>query len=165
MSDTADLSELKSEGEKYLLFDIGGELFGSPLLGVREVVEKQKIKPIPNTINHFLGVINIRGEIVGVTDLRIRLNVDPSGVGTESMVVFECAVGPIAALVDRVIAVISISDDDIDKNLGVESQFSNEYLTGVAKHNEKLVTIVDLNRILGSETLKQIKNSKLKEVV
>lgn len=151
--------------DKYLLFEIGGECFGTPLLGVREVVESQKVKPIPNTTKHFLGVINIRGEIVGVTDLRIKIGCEAKEMGFESMVVFKCDAGPIAALVDSVIAVASILDTDIDTNLGIDSHFSNEYLVGVAKHQDQLITIINLNKILSTETMMEINNNKLREAI
>ena len=108
---------------KYLLFHVGKEVFGAPLMGVREVVEPQKIKPIPNTVGHFLGVINIRGEIVGVVDMRIRFNQSTEDSDLMAMVIFESAVGPIAALVDKVDSVCVIEENEIDRHPNVSSDF------------------------------------------
>jgi purine-binding chemotaxis protein CheW len=146
---------------KYLLFTVGDELFGVPLMGVREVVEPQTIKPLPNTIEHFLGVINIRGEIVGVVDLRIRFLHEIKETPFLAMIIFESAVGPIAALVDRVESVSVIDDEDVDKNPNITSNFPIEYLIGIGKIKEKLVTLINLNKVLGVETLNKFRATRV----
>ncbi len=146
---------------KYLLFTVGDELFGVPLMGVREVVEPQPIKPLPNTIDHFLGVINIRGEIVGVVDLRIRFSHEPKDSALMAMIIFESAVGPIAALVDKVESVSVIDDEDVDKNPNISSNFPIEYLIGIGKIKDRLVTLINLNKVLGVETLNKFRASRV----
>ena len=150
------VSDSTEEG-RYLLFRLGTELYGTPLLGVREVVEAQPTKPVPNTISCFTGVINIRGEIVGVIDLRMRFG-HPANTGAESaLMVFSTEAGPMAALVDKVEAVVKIPDDKIDKQPNVHTTVPLEFLLGIAKDSERLVTLIDLNRTLGKEELKAIR--------
>lgn len=153
--------QIDENKDKYLLFRVGDELFGVPLMGVREVVEPQKIKPIPNTVEHFSGVINIRGEIVGVIDLRIRFNQPLEDNPLMAMIIFESAVGPMGAIVDEVDSVAVITDDMIDINPNVSSDFSLEFLIGIGKIKEKLITIVNLNEVLGAETLNSLRRTKL----
>ena len=75
-------------GDRYLVFRLGDEAYATSLLGVREVLEFQTPKPIPNAIAALLGVINIRGQIIGVLDLRLRFGI-PAARDRGSMMVFD----------------------------------------------------------------------------
>ncbi len=138
---------------KYLLFRLGDELYGTPLLGVREVVEPQAPKPIPNTAKHFSGVINIRGEIVGVIDLRTRFNHKPENGAHQALMVFSTDGGPMAGLVDRVESVISLTDKEIEHNPNVGIDVNREALIGIGKHNKRLITLIDLHKVLQAHSL------------
>lgn len=135
---------------KFLIFTVGEELFGTPLLAVREVVEIQKIKEIPNTVNYFLGVINIRGEIVGVCDLRIRFDQPITKSSSQAMIVFESAVGPIAAIVDKIDSVNSIAEEHIDRSPTIKSSIPLEYLLGIGRLNNSLITLITFNDAIGA---------------
>jgi purine-binding chemotaxis protein CheW len=140
-----------AERDHYLLFCLGEELYGAELLSVREVLEPQKPKPIPQTVKSFLGVVNIRGEIVGVLDLRVRLGYGTDAQTRAAMMVIAGAGAPIAALVDRMDGVARIPDDKIDVNARVETRMPTRYVRGIAQHKGHLVTIVDLTAILDHE--------------
>ena len=142
-----------SHENRYLLFEVGKELYGTPLLDVREVVEYQEPKFMPNMVSHFVGVINIRGSIVGVIDLRKRFGEKTDGNTKTAMLVSDTPQGTIAAIVDRVDSVISIEKESIDEKPPVVTSVKQDYLTGVAKAKDRLVTIVELQRLLGSENL------------
>ncbi len=142
-----------SHENRYLLFEVGKELYGTPLLDVREVVEFQEPKFMPNMVSHFVGVINIRGSIVGVIDLRKRFGEKADSNTKTAMLVSDTPQGTIAAIVDRVDSVISIEQSMIDEKPPVITSVKQEYLTGVAKAKDRLVTIVELQRILGDENL------------
>ena len=139
---------------RYLLFKLGKELYGTPLLGVREVVEPQEPKPVPNTVGYFLGVINIRGQIVGVIDLRNRFGHKVEKGPENALMVFNTDAGPMAAWVDQVEAVVRLSDDRIDKKPNVKTSVPPEFMLGIAHEGERLVTLVDLNKALGKLELK-----------
>ncbi len=152
---------LTEDADRYLLFSVGDELYGTPLLGVREVVEPQTAKPIPNTVKFFTGVINIRGQIVGVIDLRIRFGVAPDEEGGRAMIVFDTENGPIAALVDQVESVVNIPDDLINRRPNLKTEVSTEFLIGIGQYSERLVTLIDLNKTLSAEDLAFLRASKL----
>lgn len=149
------------EGEsQYLIFDLDEHRYGTLLLSIREIVECKKVKPVPNTIVSFLGVMNLRGQIIGVIDLRSRfLEAEPSLDG--ELLVFETEVGPIGALVDKVISVTDISAENIEFRPNIVCSIPIEYLTGIARVGDELITIVDLARVLQSEELISIDESKI----
>ena len=153
------VSDEESIENKYLLFRLGDELYGTPLLGVREVVEPQAPKPIPNTAKHFSGVINIRGEIVGVTDLRTRFAHKAEAGAHMALMVFSTDGGPMAGLVDRVESVISLTEKEIEHNPNVGIEVHREALIGIGKHNKRLITLIDLHKVLQAHSLEN--NRKL----
>ncbi|HEY8271132.1 MAG TPA: chemotaxis protein CheW [Pseudobdellovibrionaceae bacterium] len=145
---------LNENDYKYLVYKIGNELYSSPLLSVREVLEYQNPKYMPNMVHHFSGVINVRGAIVGVLDLRLKFGL-PNPVGPKtSILLCDTGRGLIAAVVDSVECVQEFAETDVDRKPVVMSKVKQEYLAGVAKSKEQLVTILDLHKFLTEEELK-----------
>ncbi|MBP9837264.1 MAG: purine-binding chemotaxis protein CheW [Proteobacteria bacterium] len=162
MRDNIESHELQEEATRYLIFKVCDEVYGTPLLGVREVVEFHQPKTIPNTTSYFAGVINIRGEIVGVIDLRKRFGYNVEENNGVAMIVFSTAEGTIAAIVDKVEAVIELQSNQIEARPNVKTKVRLDYLLGIGKHKDQLITLVDLNGVLAIEDLVSIKESKLK---
>ncbi len=146
---------------RYLLFKIGSDSYATPLLGVREVLETQIPKPIPNTAPHFKGLINVRGQILGVVDLRVRFNYPEVESPTNTLMLFETESGPIAAVVDRVEAVVRVDESELHKNPNIRSQIPIEYLLGATNYQGSLVTLIDLNKTLCHDDYIQIQKAKL----
>jgi purine-binding chemotaxis protein CheW len=149
-----DGSEMQDDDARYLLFKVGGDLYGTPLLGIREVVEPQEAKPLPNTAPFFSGVINLRGQVVGVVDLRKRFGCEAKKHAGMALMVFDTETGPLAALVDEIECVVQIPPSQIESKPPVRSHVSVDYLLGIGNHESRLVSLIDLNRVLGSEELK-----------
>jgi purine-binding chemotaxis protein CheW len=136
----------KDDLDKFLIFQMGEELFGTSLVEVRQVIEFHQAKPIPHMPNYFKGVINIRGEIIGVVDLRERLGLKIGQSGL-SQLVFDTDSGPLAAIVDRVQSVTVIDDASIDRRTASAQTADRAYFLGVAKVGDRIVTIVNLRRL------------------
>jgi purine-binding chemotaxis protein CheW len=136
----------KDDLDKFLIFQMGEELFGTSLVEVRQVIEFHQAKPIPHIPNYFKGVINIRGEIIGVVDLRERLGLKIGQSGL-SQLVFDTDSGPLAAIVDRVQSVTVIDDASIDRRTASAQTADRAYFLGVAKVGDRIVTIVNLRRL------------------
>lgn len=140
---------------RFLIYKIGDEVYGSPLLSVREVLEFQKPKFMPNMVSYFVGVINVRGAIVGVIDMRSKFGVPETIKGGQTaMLLCDTDKGPIAAIVDAVESVQLIEEKELEKKPPVQSRVNKNYMIGVAKNKDRLVTIVDLLRSLADEELK-----------
>lgn len=139
---------------KYLVFRIGDGLYSSPLLSIREVLEYQKPKPMPNMISYFAGVINVRGAIVGVVDLRTKFGTKATVDTKTAMLLCDTDRGSIAAIVDHVESVQEFNDDMLEKRPAVKSKVSHDYLIGVAKRKNDLVTVIDLHKSLTNDEFK-----------
>lgn len=150
-----------SDESKYLIFRLGSDAYGTPLLGVREVLEAQSAKPIPNTAPYFKGLINVRGQIIGVVDLRLRFDYPTVETPTVAYMLFETETGPFAAIVDKVEAVVRIDDVNLQKKPNIRTQIPVEYLLGATTYEGSLVTLIDLNKTLSAEDYVMIQKAKL----
>ena len=147
---------------KYLLFRLGIDLYGTPLLGVREVIQPLTPKAIPNTAPYFMGLINLRGQVVGVVDLRVRFEYFSDWESyNQAYLIFDTDIGPIAGIVDKVEAVVRIDDSAMQKTPNIRSQVPMEFLIGAATFQERIVTLIDLNKTLSNEDYVQIQKSKM----
>lgn len=140
--------------EKYIVYRIGNTLYGSPLLTVREVLEFQKPKFMPNMVKYFSGVINVRGAVVGVVDLRVKFAMRTDDNSRAVMLLCDTPRGPVAAVVDGVESVLEFKEEDIEKNPPINSEVELKYLRGVAKRKEELITLIDLHESLAGTEFK-----------
>ena len=141
----------KENENKYLVFKIGGGIYASPLLSIREVLEYQSPKFMPNMSPHFVGVINVRGSIVGVTDLRLKLSVPSEILPRTALLLCDTERGSMAAIVDCVESVAEFNSESLDRSPPVNTKTEVKYLLGVAKANDLLITVVDLHRLLNED--------------
>jgi purine-binding chemotaxis protein CheW len=147
-----DVTSETAGDDKYLVFQLGPSLYATPLIEVREVIEYQSAKPIPHTAPFFKGVINIRGEIVGVIDLRMRLGIQEVAE-PEAQLIYDAESGPLAAIVDKVLSVAVISEANLDRRLTGSQQGENRYLVGIGKADDKIFTVVSLKKMLTAEQI------------
>lgn len=145
---------MKNTSGKYLIYKVGSELYASPLLSIREVIEYQKPKFMPNMVDYFSGVVNVRGVIVGVVDLRDKFHCNNEIKSRTAMLLCDSDRGPLASVVDSVESVIELNEENFDRNPPVKSNVDQSYLLGVAKFNQGLVTVIDLLSIVKEEQLK-----------
>lgn len=143
----------KDDAQKFLIFEIGQEVFATSLIEIREVIEYNQPKPIPQMPAFFKGVINIRGEIIGVLDLRERLGIKGSDV-VPCQLVFETDAGPLAAVVDRVQSVTVIEESQLDRrNLVGTAGPDRAYFLGVGKIDNRIVTLISLRKLAMTDKL------------
>jgi purine-binding chemotaxis protein CheW len=150
----------ESSKSKYLIFRLGGERYGAPLLQVKEVIKMTPIKPVPHTVNHFLGVINLRGQIVSVVDLRAKLAIREYDPKSGLILVVDSGHSSIGALVDSIESVKEIRPEDIDADPAIETLVSSTNLRGVAKCDEGLTILIDLSQALSSEDMKKMTKAR-----
>ena len=151
----------ESNLHKYVVFEIGRELYGTQLLSVREVVEELPIKSLPNTVEACRGVCNLRGQIVGVIDFARLFNIPSEVVDRPVMLVFDSDNGALAAAVGAIKEVSVIAPGDIDDSNGVMIGGDRRYIRGIGKLRDRLVTLIDLRAALAQQKLHEITNSRI----
>lgn len=155
-------TDLQNEDEnKYIIFKLCHELYAIKLLSIKEVVEVLPIKSVPNTVKSFKGVCNLRGQIIGVIDLKTRFNLSYEKTNRPVLLIFELSSCILAAEVDEISAITLIHPIEIQSQVEIISNISLNFIKGIAKHENKLITILDLHAVMNSEEIHSIENSKI----
>ena len=156
-----DIAPDHGDEHKYIIFKLGSEAYGTPLLAVREVVEVMAIKPLPNTVPAFKGVCNLRGQIVGVLDLHVRFGLDRDPDSRPVLLVFDLQAGALAAQVDQIFSVDVIAPSQIENKANIISAVPIQYIRGIAMAKNQMITVIDLPSLLSADELTQLSNSRI----
>lgn len=134
---------------KYLTFFTDNQLFGVPICDVVQIVGMQEITTIPEYPDYAKGIINLRGSIIPVIDIRLRF-LKPEIPYDERTCIIVTTINDmsIGFIVDAVDAVTDIDIDNISEPPHLSSNDSSPYLTGIAKHEGKVVLLMDTAKIL-----------------
>jgi purine-binding chemotaxis protein CheW len=147
------------KGFQLVAFRIGKELFGVGIESIREIVRYPEITEVPDAPGFLEGVINLRGKIVPVVDLRKRLRLSGEEK-TKSTRVLICEDGQgksvVGLHVDAVTEVLKVQPDEIEGPPEMVSAIGVEYITGVAKIEGRLIILLDLRKILSMEDMKKL---------
>jgi purine-binding chemotaxis protein CheW len=142
--------------DKYLTFALGAEEYGVPVLKVREIIKMMDITPVPQVPPHVKGVINLRGRVIPVVDLRAKFAL-PRQDYTERTCIIVVDVAPsdaamlVGVVVDTVSEVLSIAGESIQPTPDFGGQFSADYVCGIAKVKDTVKILLDLDLVLGSD--------------
>ncbi len=135
---------------KFTIFKIGDEIFGIGIERVVEILKVQKIFTIPGLPEFLSGVMSVRGNIVPVIDLRRRFGIKPSG-NKERIIIVRYGQEKISFLVDDIKEILSLSPEEIRTPPTIFKGFKTEYLTGLGKHGERIIILLNIDNLLTSE--------------
>lgn len=146
---------------RYLNFTLGKEKFAMPLLQVKEVIANTETTCVPQAASYFKGIMNLRGQVISVIDLKNKLKIPKSELATESTIIILDIDGLfIGVLVDSVDSVATFTDESISDPPKHDSNTKTEYIVGVARDKNGLTLIIDLRRALNIEEIKHLANQK-----
>ncbi len=148
---------------KYLqlvVFRMGKELYGVGIDSVHEIVKVPDITEVPDAPAYLVGVINLRGKIIPVVDLRKRLNLDGRERTKASRVLITENEGRlIGLLVDAVSEVLKVAPEAVEAPPDMISSIGIEYITAVAKVAPGLIILLDLKKVLSVEDMKKLRTA------
>jgi len=150
--------ELAKVANKYLTFVLATEEYAVDILRVQEIKGWSKVTPIPNTPDYICGVINLRGTIVPIIDLRLRFKLDKLDYGQMTVMVVVKVISNkkeriMGMVVDAVSDVYDVTEDDVKASPDFGSVISTEFVKGLATVGEKMVIVLDIDKLLNSEEL------------
>lgn len=145
---------------RYLEFSLGEELYAIPLLKVREVIARPETTPVPFTPKHFLGIMNLRGQVISVLDLRDKLVIKNKNDTKETAVII-VDMDPIflGVVVDSVNSVLTLKTSEINVTPTIESDKKTDYISGIYQKEGVLVLLLDIASALDIEDKKAISQS------
>lgn len=140
------------DGGQFLTFTLGGEEYGVEILRVQEIKGLTAVTPIPNAPAFVKGVMNLRGTVVPVFDLRIKFGM-PSKEYDRFTVIVVVNVGPrvVGLVVDAVSDVLDLARRAIDTTPDLGVSVDTSMLQGIARNGERLITLLDVDRVVGAE--------------
>jgi purine-binding chemotaxis protein CheW len=134
---------------KYLTFFLASEEYGVEILKVQEIIERIPITPVPLTSKYILGVINLRGKIHPVMDLKIKFGMEETEITDETCIIviktFSLMMG---ILVDKVSEVVNMASDDIEDTPSFGADVNPEYLLGVGKTGGRVRLLLDIEKVI-----------------
>ena len=138
-----------SNGGQFLTFKLQNDEFGIEILKVQEIKGFTKATPVPNTPVHFNGVMNLRGTVVPVMDLRARFNMKRADYNQFTVIIVASVRGKVVGLVvDAVSDVLSFQANDIECSPDFGAGVDTAFLTGLAKVDERLVMLLNLESLV-----------------
>lgn len=144
--------------QQYVTFSLGEELFGVEVARTREILSLTPVTKVPQTPDYLLGVINLRGQVVPVVDMRLKLGL-VAGEETEDtcIIVVDVQVDgetiTVGALADAVREVLDIRSDQIEPPPRLGTRLKTEFITGMGKVDEQFMILLNIDRIFNSEEL------------
>jgi len=149
-----------TKNKKFLTFCLAEEKYGIPLSSVKEVIGIVDITSVPHVPNFFKGLINLRGKIISIIDLRIKLGLPKAEIIPKktTIIITEIDELTLGAIVDDVQEVVGFEKDQVENSIDVQSKVSRDFITGVAKTNtKKLILLLDIGKTLSISDMALIK--------
>ncbi|AIJ09736.1 MULTISPECIES: chemotaxis protein CheW [Edwardsiella] len=156
MTGLASVSKLAGEtvGQEFLVFTLGDEEYGIDILKVQEIRGYDQVTRIANTPSFIKGVTNLRGVIVPIIDLRVKFSQQDVSYNENTVViVLNFSQRVVGIVVDGVSDVLSLSADQIRPAPEFAVTLSTEYLTGLGALGERMLILVDIEKLLSSEEM------------
>ncbi len=161
---------MQIQGGKHLTFSLGKENYGIPILQVREIIGMMEITEVPKTPEFIKGVINLRGKIIPIMDLRAKFGMNAIEYTERTcIIVVEVNINeakrPMGIVVDTVSEVVNIEESDIEETLDYGAKLEEEFLTGMGKVKGKVIMILNIDRIINTQemilTLKEAEKTEI----
>jgi len=157
--------EIKNLGGKYLTFILGKEVFGVQITKVQEIIRMQNVTKVPRVKNFVRGVINLRGKIIPVIELRLKFGMEPQK-DTEKTCIIVIQVKSsnadftIGIIIDEVREVLDISSENIEPPCMVDYSEDQDFILGIGKVADEVKILLDIDQILTISELSMVSNIK-----
>jgi len=137
--------------DRFLCFQLGKEEYAVPLLSIKEVIGMPDVTPIPQSPPHFVGIMNLRGSVISIMDLRLKLGIKPSATEETSVMILDLGDYQLGVVVDCVNSVARLNAEDISEKPVMETSKAADFVTGVFRNGEKLVLLLNIAKALSVE--------------
>ncbi len=139
---------------KFLTFVLSNEEYGIEILKVREIIVLMDITTVPQTPDHMKGVINLRGKVIPVIDLRLKFSMQEDVHTKETCVIVVEVNGTIIGIiVDSVSEVVDINGDEVESSPRFSHDIDTSFIMGLGKVKKKIIILLDIDTVLPSDEL------------
>jgi purine-binding chemotaxis protein CheW len=150
-----------SETTQYLTYKLGDEIFALDITKVREVLDFTTVTKVPRTPDFMRGVINLRGSVVPVVDLRLKFGMSKTEKTVNTCIIItEVTVDDdttiLGALADSVQEVLDLEPDHIEPAPKIGTRLNTEFIKGMGKHNDQFIIILDVDKVFSTNELAMV---------
>jgi len=156
---TAISPTVDSRAGKYLTFFLGNEEYGLEILKVSEIIGMQPITRVPRVPEFVRGVINLRGKVIPITDLRVKFDMPIEEGRDEVIIVVQMRGVQTGLVVDRVSEVVAVADHEVEDAPAFGAGIRTEFLLGIGKTGGRVKLLVDIDRVLESAEVAAIESA------
>lgn len=155
--DETEENESNSANQKYLSFIIDKQFYAFHINDVKEIIEMQEITPVPEFPDYARGIINLRGSLIPVIDVRLRFCKNEKQYNERTcIIILNLESIEVGFIVDTVDEVMDISEDNISAVPKLSDAKTRKFIEGVGKTSEKIVMILNANKMLSDEEIKSL---------
>jgi purine-binding chemotaxis protein CheW len=151
---------------RYITFSLGNQQHAIPLLQAKEFIGVTEATPVPQTADYFEGIINLRGQIISVFDLRAKLRLPKAGRkqgnNEASIIILNFDNIQIGMIVDSINSVLALTDEELGPLPTIEQTGQEKYVVGVARKDSRLTLILDIGALLNVQDFEALENSSKK---
>src|SRR6056297_1016339 len=160
-SDFFDETDDEIQENKFLMCRIGGEIYGIDIQHVTDIIELQKITEVPDMPEYVRGVINLRGNVIPVIDMRLRFGLESKEYDDRTVItVVKIKEYSIGFIVDTATEVQDIPEKNIDLPPSFqESGEKNKYIAGLGKIDDQVIILLDMEKLVGKEEIETLQSS------
>lgn len=145
--------------QRFLTFYLEDEIYGVHIADVKEIIAMMKTTPVPKTPKFIQGVMNLRGNIIPVVDMRLKFDMPSIPPQTyTAIVIIKLAEKQIGFIVDKVEEVINVDEDHLSLPPEFGAHIDTRFIKNMAQHKNKVVMILDLIALFGDEELSIVQN-------
>lgn len=154
----SELHKAPATAGKYLTFALGEEEYGLPVLKVREIIKMMDVTSVPQVPAHIRGVINLRGKVIPIVDLRLKFGLPGQAATDQTCIIvvqvdLEARRVMLGAIVDRVSEVLNIASEEIEGPPDFGERLDTQFMQGMAKVKGRVKILLDLDAILATDTV------------
>jgi purine-binding chemotaxis protein CheW len=150
----------RSAGGKFLTFFLAGEEYGIEILSVHEIIGMMPITSVPGTPEYVCGIINLRGKIIPIVDLRSKFGMESIAQTAETCIIVVHVQGvEVGVVVDRVSEVLNIAAGDIEPPPSFGRDVNTEYILGIGKSQTKVKILLNIDRVISSDQIVQLQKA------
>jgi len=150
-----------TETTQYLTFELDQETFALDVAKVREILDSPTVTRVPQTPDYMRGVINLRGSVVPVIDLRLKFGMAETGQTVNTCIIvveiaLEGEIVILGALADSVQEVIDLEPEQIEPAPRIGTKLNTAFIKGMGKHNEQFIMILDIDKVFSADELSAV---------
>lgn len=155
MGAVAEKKDISSYEGKFLTFALSNEEYGVEILKVREILGIMEITAVPQTPDYMKGVINLRGKVIPIIDLRLKFSMPEVEHTKETcIIVAEVGTAQVGVIVDSVSEVTDIKGEDIEEAPNFGQELDTNFIMGLGKTKKKIIILLDIEKVLTTEEVK-----------